>query len=436
MTTRLVAVGLLLATALIAWLTVTITLAARLLQAVAAISMLYVTYLAWRGGRAMRQQLGGEADPAAGEAAPWITVLVAARNEAAAIGALIGDLCRQQYPGRGERRFDVVVVDHGSTDGTGDVARTAGAELPGLVRVARVEFDGGPRTKGAALAAAREHVGGPVECVLDADARIAPDFLARAARAWAAQPAAAALQVQRRTWNAEQGWLPAAQDEELVMDMASQCGRAATGGTAELRGNGMFVRTEVLDRLGGWDPLALTEDLELSTRLAAAGEHVVQAPGARVEEEGIEGIGALWRQRMRWAEGSMRRLLDLGPRLVLGRHLPLGRRLDFVVFATEFVIPPLFVTTIVASLVTIPVPVPADWSVPATLALAYGVGTFLLAMAGLAAHGERGMRVFGRSLRGALFLSHWLVVIPWAIAWIALGPRTRAFVQTPRRPKR
>jgi hypothetical protein len=132
----------------------------------------------------------------------------------------------------------------------------------------------------------------------------------------------------------------------------------------------------------------------------------------------------------------MRRLLDLGPRLVLGRHLPLGRRLDFVVFATEFVIPPLFVTTIVASLVTIPVPVPADWSVPATLALAYGVGTFLLAMAGLAAHGERGRRLFGRSLRGALFLSHWLVVIPWAIAWIALGPRTRAFVQTPRWPKR
>ena len=54
------------------------------------------------------------------------------------------------------------------------------------------------------------------------------------------------------------------------MDMASQCGRRATDGTAELRGNGMFVRRAALEAIGGWSDGALTEDLELSTRLVRA----------------------------------------------------------------------------------------------------------------------------------------------------------------------
>ena len=65
-------------------------------------------------------------------------------------------------------------------------------------------------------------------------------FLSRAMAAWSRDPGAAALQVQRRDANRRSGWLTAAQDEEQLMDMASQCGRWSTDGTAELRGNGML----------------------------------------------------------------------------------------------------------------------------------------------------------------------------------------------------
>ncbi len=147
------------------------------------------------------------------------------------------------------------------------------------------------------------------------------------------------------------------------MDMASQCGRRATDGTAELRGNGMFVRRQVLASIGGWNPRALTEDLDLSTRLSAAGHHVVLAPEAVVEEEAVETLAALWHQRLRWAEGSLRRLLEHGPGLLAGSQ-PLVRKADFAAFAAEFVLPPLFATTIIASLLTIALPGPADWTVP------------------------------------------------------------------------
>ena len=50
-----------------------------------------------------------------------------------------------------------------------------------------------------------------------------------------------------------------------------------------------------------------------------------------------------------------------------------------------------------------------------------------LLFAGLSGVGVGGGGLPGRSLRGALFLSHWLVVVPMALVRIALGPATTTF---------
>ena len=430
MRSRLLAGAILIASALIAWLAISAWPAARLLQGAIGLSLLYVAYLAWRGWRVMRDAL--EPQPALAER-PWVTVLVPAADEAAVIGTVVADLLAQDYAAGGERRFDVMVLDDGSSDGTGDLARAAASSTPEAVTICRREPGTGPRTKGAVLAWAQPQVRGEVVAVIDADAHLPRSFLSRAITAWSRDPDAAALQVQRRDANRRAGWLTAAQDEEQLMDMASQCGRWATDGTAELRGNGMFIRRQRLEAVGGWSATALTEDLEMSTRLTLHGEHVALAPEVTVVEQAVESLGALWRQRMRWAEGSLRRLIELGPPLVANRALLLGRRLDFVVFVGEFVIPPLFAASIAASLLTVVLPRPADWTVPLTLFIGYGLGTYLLAVAGLAAAGVGRIRLLGRSLRGALFLSHWLLVVPVALLRIALWPPTTDFARTARR---
>jgi 1,2-diacylglycerol 3-beta-glucosyltransferase len=215
------------------------------------------------------------------------------------------------------------------------------------------------------------------------------------------------------------------------MDLASQCGRRQADGTAELRGNGMFVRRDALNSVDGWNEGAITEDLDLSTRLAARGDHIALAPEVLIGEEAVTSLGDLWTQRMRWAEGSLRRLMEHGPRLLVGTA-PMARKLDFLAFTAEFLIPPLFVASVVASIITIPLPVRMDWTIPISLFAAYGVGSFLLALAGLAGVGIRGTSLIGRSVRGALFLSHWLVVVPAALVRIAIGPQTTTFRKTPR----
>lgn len=438
MRTRLLAViGLLLSGAL-AWVAVVNVAAARGLQVLIVASVAYVAYLGTRGYQVIRAA-GAAAAPASGRL-PWVTVVVPARDEGPVIGDVVRDLAAQRYADDRGPRFDVLVVDDGSTDDTGSVALAAAAPVgEGFAErfaIVRREPGNGPRTKGAALAHAHHAVRGEIVAVLDADSMLSPDYLGLAISAWQRDPSAAALQTRRTELNAARGPIPGAQDDEQLMDLASQCGRWVTDGTAELRGTGMFLRRNELEAVGGWDPHSVTEDLELSTRMAAAGRHVTLAPEAVLREEAVETWGALWRQRMRWAEGSVRRLNDHGPRLLADARLPLGKRLDFLLFTTEFVVPPLFVWSIAASLITILLPQPADWTVPATLFVGYGAGTFLLGMAGLAATGTRGWRMIGRATRGALFLSHWLIVIPLALLKVAFGAPSREFARTPREAHR
>ncbi|CAN5122467.1 glycosyltransferase family 2 protein [soil metagenome] len=430
--TRGIAVAVLLLTGGVAWITINVTFAARLLQVLVAVSVLYVAWLAWRGARVMRG-MHGEAGVPTGraEGLPFVSLVLPARNEAMVIAATVTALSQLAYADRdGGRRYELCVVDDGSSDATADLARSAAEGMP-HVMVRRREAGTGPRTKGAALAFAMPFLRGDVIGAIDADTRVVPEFLECTMRAWQRDYAAAALQVARRPRNESVSWLTRAQAEEQLMDMASQCGRWVTDGTAELRGNGMFVRRAALDAVGGWDERALTEDLELSTRLSADGHHITLAPECAVGEEAVESLGALWHQRRRWAEGSMRRLIQHGPGLLAGSQ-PISRKADFGAFAAEFLVPPLFATTVVASLVTIPLPRPVDWTVPLSLMMAYGLGVFLLALGGLSASGERGMRLLGRAARGALFLSHWLLVVPVSLLVIAFGPQPAGFVQTRR----
>ncbi len=436
MATRLAAAAVLVAAALVGWLTIHVTLAARLMQVVIVVSIGYVAWLAWRGSRVMRRAYvegrSGAAEPTGlARDLPFVSLVLPARNEGAVIVATLANLLGLAYAGTdGTPNWELLVVDDGSTDDTAERARAAGAGAD-HVSVRRREPDGAPHTKGTVLAFAMPFMRGEVIGVIDADTRVEPAFLERAMRAWRRDPTAVALQVARRPRNASVSWLTAAQGEEQLMDMASQCGRWVTDGTAELRGNGMFVRRDALDAVGGWSVRALTEDLELSTRLSATGRHVTLAPEVAVDEEAVERIGPLWRQRMRWAEGSLRRLLEHGPGLLAGNQ-PFSRKADFLAFTGEFLVPPLFAAAVLASLASIPLPQRADWTVPISLLASYGIGVFFLALAGMWAAGVRGPVVLGRAARGAIFLSHWLLVVPVALTRIAFGPEPAGFVQTPR----
>lgn len=347
-----------------------------------------------------------------------ISVVVAARDEANVLPQLVADVAAQDHRDRGGRpRFELVVVDDRSTDGTAEAVRAAAMAhgIADVTTVIRRDGDGLPDGKGAALTAAQpERCAGDVVLVLDADARIGPGFLRRLAAYVAA--GAEAVTARRRILHPEASWLAGAQADEQTQDGELQRGRWASGGCSEFRGNGIAIRRTLLASVGGWRATALTEDLDLSSRIAAAhGTAVAWALDLEVWEEPVRTWAGLWRQRLRWSEGAIRRLLEHGPAVLTSPHLSVRARLDFVAYGAQLLAPPLIIGAALGAIAT--------GRAGAAGAL---VGTYLAAGGILAFDGLRWdsapgggplpvMERLGRSVRATLFGTVWLAAVPGAL---------------------
>ncbi|MFI5258161.1 MAG: glycosyltransferase [Candidatus Limnocylindrales bacterium] len=358
---------------------------------------------------------------------PTFTVLVAARDEAAVLRRLVSDVGRQDYRSSdGAPLFELVVVDDRSTDGTAGAVVEASTEagIAAVTRVIRRRGTDLPDGKGAALSAAQpDACAGDVVVVLDADARLEPWFLRRAAGYFAA--GAKAVTGRRRILDAESSWLAGAQADEQTLDGELNRGRWALGGCSEFRGNGIMVRRDLLATVGGWSAAALTEDLDLSSRVAASsGERVCWAIDAEVWEEPVRTADRLWRQRLRWAEGALRRAFEHGPAVVRTSKLSVGARLDFLTYVGQLAVPPVVLGAAAGAVLT-----GRGRSLISLVAGYLGISAALGwdALRWDQAPNESklgGPERARRGLRVALFSGLWLAVVPRALLDLALrrGP--------------
>lgn len=379
--------------------------------------------------RARRARIAGTPPSDAGPAPalPRLTVVVAARDEIRAIPGLMHDLGRQDLRDLdGLPAFDVVVVDDRSTDGSGAAARRAADEagLGPVTSVVRRHPGSRPDGKGAALASVPDDLlRGAAVFVLDADARLGPDALRRAAAI--VGDGCTAFTARRRV--SGRGRSDVVQDDEQTLDLFIQQARGALGGCPELRGNGMVVPTGRLRAAGGWRAGALTEDLDLSTRLAVGGTRVIPARDLEVWEAPTATLPAFARQRLRWAEGSVRRFLDLLPAAVASPELPWTAKADLGVSVAQLTLPTVLVGALAEGA--------RRRTIGSGLALAGGyVGTaWVLAVLALGddAHDEPASPGrAARALVAATYLLHWVAAAPAALVCVALRPSPVGFAMT------
>ena len=355
---------------------------------------------------------------------PTFSVIVGARDEATVVRRLVADVSRQDYRASdGTPLFELIVVDDRSVDGTAQAVSEAATEygVAALTHVVQRRGDDLADGKGAALTAAQpDTCHGDVVLVLDADARLEPWFMRRAAGYFAN-----AVTARRRILDASNGWLAGAQADEQTLDGELNRGRWAMGGCSEFRGNGIMVRRDLLATVGGWRAEALTEDIDLSSRIAAAaGERVAWAIDVEVWEEPVRTLEGLWRQRLRWAEGAFRRAFEHGPAVVRSSRLPAAARLDFIAYVGQLAVPPVVVGAAAAAAVT-----GRRRSLVAIVAGYLGVSAVLgwdalrWEMRPDGSHLDVWERL-RRALRVSIFNGLWLLVVPRALLGLALrrGP--------------
>jgi len=364
--------------------------------------------------------------PSPRSADPVVHVLVPARDEAAVIADLIGDLEAQDLrDDSGAPAFALTVIDDRSRDATRAVAERAIAAAGLTTRARCIGREGGSDGKGAALAAVKldDLDDETIVVVFDADARVAPGTLSGLTNAFRDDPSG--VTARRRTMLPSDGrrsWLARWQDDEQTVDGAVQRARLELGGTGEFRGNGMALRARSLREIGGWDAGALCEDLEAGTRLATStGNGIRWSRDVEVWEQPVLDLGVLVRQRLRWAEGAVRRDLRVTWPAVMSPDVDGRLRIDLAVYAAQTLAPWLALGLLARCRQP-----PARRRL-LVLAVAYLTGGSILSAAALPQPVRR--------VPGVLALSAiWPLVLPIAWLRVALSSGPPAFARTVHHP--
>lgn len=264
---------------------------------------------------------------------PAVDIFVAVHNEEKVIEPTIENLLSLNYP----HYFIYLINDH-STDLTKEILDKCQSLFPDKIKVFNRSSEK-TRGKAAALNYAFQHSNSELIAVFDSDARIDLDFLLKMIP-YLEDKSISAVQSQKRVSNSNVNYLTKLQENEYCLDNYLQCGKDVTRGNVELRGNGQIIRREVLEKVGLWDEEALTDDLELSTRLTVNGYKIRFCPEAIVLEQAPIKFQALLLQRLRWAEGSLRRYLsNLLKMFVRSSKISFSQQFDAFVFLSQFAVP-------------------------------------------------------------------------------------------------
>jgi 1,2-diacylglycerol 3-beta-glucosyltransferase len=268
---------------------------------------------------------------------PFVTVMVAARNEEMVIEATVRSLAAMNYKKNGRTWFEVLVLDDRSTDGTWAILQRLTREISHVRAIHR-----DPAMKETGKSAVLNHglreSEGEILAVFDADSVVDPNFLKKAIP-YLYDERVGGVQGRVRIYNAQKNFLTALQEDEFaVIAHLTQMGKDFTAGFTALGGNGQLTRRSVLERTKGWNVFSTTEDLDLSLQMLLHGSIVRYCPEAVVWQEGVETWYALQRQRARWAEGFLKCLFDYTPRLLFARA-GFFAKLDAVLSLLRILIP-------------------------------------------------------------------------------------------------
>lgn len=350
---------------------------------------------------------------------PYVSILVAAKNEDAVIGNLVEALVQLDYP---QDRYDLWMIDDASTDGTADLLDRLARQYPQVNVIHRSSDAVGG--KSGALNQVWPLTQGELFVVFDADAKVSADLLRRVVPLFD-QPQVGAVQVRKAIANAATNFWTRGQRAEMALDSFFQRQRIAVGGIGELRGNGQFVRRTALEVCGGWNEATITDDLDLTLRLHLNCWDIAFMEFPAVQEEGVTTALGLWHQRNRWAEGGYQRYLDYW-RLIAQNRMGFGKTVDLLAFCiTQYLLPTVAVPDLLLAVVRSRTPL---FGPVAGLTVTLSV---VAMFSGLRRTQKTSLLVsLLQTLRGTIYMFHWLLVMSTTMMRVSVRPKRLKWVKT------
>ena len=283
---------------------------------------------------------------------PTVSILVPAFNEATTIERTVRSLVASDYPD-----FEVIVIDDGSTDGTASIVESLALDRVAVVRQSNLG-------KAAALNRGLQQASADFVVVVDADSVFEREALGRVVEPFA-EERVGAVAGNTKVGN-RRGLLGRWQHIEYVMGFNLDRRLYDTWGCIPtVPGAIGAFRRAALEEVGGFSGTTLAEDTDVTIAIGRTGWRVVYADDARAHTEAPSSLSGLWRQRYRWAYGTMQAVWK--HRAAIWRREPgkVGRlALPFLVLfqvALPVLAPLIDLFTIYGVVFLAPIPVIAGW---------------------------------------------------------------------------
>jgi glycosyltransferase involved in cell wall biosynthesis len=262
---------------------------------------------------------------------PLVSVIIPCRNEIASIGRCLDSILASDYP-----RFEVLIADGRSTDGTHELIEQCAARDPRVRLIDNPQLIT-PAALNRAIAAAQ----GEIIARIDAHAAIAPDYISRAVHHLESSGADNVGGSMRTIARSPGPFAPA-----IVAVLTHRFGVGNSHfrvGTDQPRWVdtvfGGCWRRRVFDRIGLFNErLPRSQDMEFSLRLKAAGGKTLLAPEICSDYFARSDLASFWRHNFVNGEWAV---------------LPFAYS-DIIPVRARHLIPLAFVTTLAAALVLVP----------------------------------------------------------------------------------
>ena len=245
---------------------------------------------------------------------PFVSIFIPAHNEEATIAMTVKSVCESDYHVDGEPYFEVIVINDGSTDRTGEILHEIKDELPQLKIVTRKPPVSG-KGKGFVLNDALTLSRGEIIGVFDADTKICKDYLTKVV-AYVVDPEIDGVQSRVKMYNRDESYLSRMQHVEFASFGNTLRAKDNLGNTGFLGGNGQFVKKQSIIDCGRWDGFAVTEDLNLAVKIMLLGGKIRYCGEAAVYQEALNEWKPFFRQRVRWAIGNFETLFIYLPQIL------------------------------------------------------------------------------------------------------------------------
>ena len=233
---------------------------------------------------------------------PFISIVIAARNEADYIGQCLDSLKRQTYPAD---RFEVLVVDDDSTDNTAQIVASAGMSNLRLLFVDDRFLD--MAAKKRPLSVGIQRARGEWILTTDADCTVPPTWVGHMASYMTAD---AGVVIGFSQLGETRSLFHRLQALDFFVLMAAAAGAAGVGMPLAASGQNFAYRKSLFERVGGFRDVAHRpsgDDVLLLQLLHKAWDGRIAFaadPGAFATTHRPETPASLWQQRKRWASNA------------------------------------------------------------------------------------------------------------------------------------